>query len=185
VSVGKSTKTVFRIMLPWQDQSEERWLAEQARSGWRLRAVHCLSYSFETVAPEDMAYRLDFLPRRGHDRTEYLGLFKDAGWEYVGRRGFWQVFRKPVVDGVVPQIYTDPQSRIAMYRRVVGLLGMLLALMITQTAPRLSLPSRPGSDLPAIIIAIQLSLTAAFLYGIVRLLLVIHGLKKAGPKGAR
>jgi hypothetical protein len=185
VSVDESTRTVVRIMMPWQDQREERWLAEQARSGWQLRAVHLLGYTLERVQPAEVAYRLDFLPRRGHDREEYLGLFQDAGWEYVGKRGFWQFFRKPVLDGVVPQIYTDPQSRIAMYRRVVGLLGMLLALMISQTAPRLSLPPRAGSALNPIILTIQTALIVLFSYGIVRLLLVISGLKRARPTDLR
>ncbi|HQU33973.1 MAG TPA: hypothetical protein PLB88_06615 [Thermoanaerobaculaceae bacterium] len=61
------------------------------------------------------------------------------------------MFRKPAADGLTPEIHTDPRSRIAMYWRLVGLL---------------------------LIFAIQAGMIAVFLYGIVRLLLVIVRLKK-------
>lgn len=178
------TKTVVRMLMAWNDEKEERWLAEQARAGWRLKVVRCFGYTFERAAPAELTYRLDFGPSRRSDRSEYFGLFRDAGWEHVGTRGLWQYFRKAVLDGQVPEIYTDPQSRIGKYRRVAALMGMMLAILVTQTAPRLAIGGQPASTLgrfPAIL-GIQLALMAVMVYGIVRLLLVISRLtRSAGP----
>jgi hypothetical protein len=181
MSGEKSTKTVVRMLMAWNDQKEERWLAEQERSGWHLKAVRCFGYTFERAAPAEMAYRLDFGPSRFSDRSEYFGLFQDAGWEHVGTRGLWQYFRKAVVDGQVPEIHTDAQSRIAMYRRVIAIMAVMLGVMVTQTVPRLAMERQSVSSLgryPAILV-IQLSLVAIFAYGIVRLLLVISRLRRS------
>lgn len=182
MSDTRTTKTVFRFMMAWNDEREERWLAEQERSGWHLKAVRFFGYTFERGAPRDLAYRLDLLPSARHDRQEYFALFRDAGWEHAGSRGLWQVFRKPVVDGRVPEIYTDVQSRIAKYRRLIALAVALLGLMVTQTAPRLASggPSSSLARYPAILI-IQVALLALFAYGAVRLMLVISRLKKGKP----
>ncbi len=184
MSSGKQTKTVVRLLMAWNDEREERWLAEQERSGWHLKAVRCFGYTFERAAAAEVAYRLDFGPSVRHDRGEYFGLFRDAGWEHVGKRGLWQYFRKAVVDGQAPEIYTDPQSRIGKYRRLVALLGALFAVVLSQTAPRLAAEGQSGSALaryPAFLF-LQLFLIAVFAYGIVRLLLVISRLKRTPAK---
>ena len=127
------------MLLPWNDEKEGRWLAEQERSGWHLKTVGCFGgYVFERAAPADVAYRLDFGPSRLHDRSEYFGLFRDAGWEHLGHRGLWQYFRKVAVDGQAPEIYTDPQSRIAMYRRVSAIMGAMVAVMASQVGSTVS-----------------------------------------------
>jgi hypothetical protein len=168
------------MLMAWNDEAEGRWLAEQEKAGWHLKAVRCFGYTFERAAPADLAYRLDFGPRRYEDKSEYFGLFRDAGWEHVGTRGLWQYFRKAVVGGQVPEIHTDPQSRIAMYRRVLAMLVAMLAVMVTQIAPRLASDGGQGtavSRYPAIL-ALQVALLAVFAYGAVRLLLVIRRLRR-------
>ncbi|MFI5167000.1 MAG: DUF2812 domain-containing protein [Thermoanaerobaculales bacterium] len=176
----QATKRVFRMLMPWNDEKEGRWLAKQEQSGWHLKAVRCFGgYVFERAAPADVAYRLDFGPSRFHDRSEYFGLFRDAGWEHVGKRGLWQYFRKAAVDGTAPEIYTDPQSRIAMYRRVIAIMCAMMAVMGSQAA---STVSRGASHLTVagvpIVLLIQVLLMALFAYGTVRLLLVISRLKR-------
>lgn len=182
----QATKRVFRMLMPWNDEREGRWLAEQERSGWRLKAVRCFGgYVFERGAPADVAYRLDFGPSRFHDRSEYFGLFRDAGWEHVGSRGLWQYFRKAAVAGQDAEIYTDPQSRIAMYRRVSAIAGAMVAVMASQIG---STVSRGGAHSTLagwpVILTIQLLLMAVFGYGIVRLLMVISRLKRSQGKQA-
>lgn len=122
----QTTKTVIRMLWPWNDEKEERWLAEQERSGWHLKAVRGFGYTFEKASPSDVAYRMDFGPQVRKDMDEYLGLFQDSGWEHVGNRGQWHYFRHGVVDGQVPEIYTDPASRVTKYQRVMAMLGVLL-----------------------------------------------------------
>jgi hypothetical protein len=51
------------------------------------------------------------------DQVQYLQLFKDAGWEYVGEMNGWQYFRKPVEAGNSAEIFTDNESKIQKYKR--------------------------------------------------------------------
>jgi Protein of unknown function (DUF2812) len=175
----KTTKRVWRWLLPWDDEKEERWLAEQARSGWRLTAVRCFGgYTFERAAPAEMAYRLDVAPSKLHDRSEYFGLFRDAGWQHLGHRGLWQFFAKEAADGRTAEIYTDNRSKIGKYRRILAFLGMMMAMLGSQLATNPATTHRRGVT---VIYAVML---AIFLYFIVRVLLRIRGLKAAaGPQG--
>jgi hypothetical protein len=185
MSGEKTTKRVFRMMMAWNDQKEEAWLSEQARSGWRMTSVNAFGYTFERGAPEEVAYRLDWGPGCRRDQSEYLSIFRDSGWEYMGRRGRWSIFRKPVVGGVVPEIYTDPQSRIRMYQRVMGFFGAFLAIMAAQIGPQISREASPANlgRFPWVM-AIYAVLIAFFLYGMVRMLLVIRRLRKTPPPSA-
>ena len=185
MSGEKTTKRVFRMMMAWNDQKEERWLSEEARSGWQMKSVNPFGYTFERGAPEDMAYRLDWGPGCRGDQSEYLSIFRDSGWEYMGRRGRWNIFRKPVVGGVEPEIYTDPQSRIAMYRRVMAFMGLFLAIMATQMGPQISRGASPANlgRFPWVM-TIYGVLIAFFLYGMVRMLLVIRRLRKGPPSSS-
>jgi len=182
----KTTKRVFRMLMPWNDEKEGRWLAEQEWSGWHLKAVKCFGgYVFERAAPAEMAYRLDFGPSRFHDRSEYFGLFRDSGWEHVGTRGLWQYFRKAAVGGRAPEIYTDPQSRIAMYRRVIAITGAMVAVMASQVGSTVSRGvSHPTMAGLPIVLVIQVLLMAVFGYGTVRLIMVISRLKRSQRKQA-
>jgi hypothetical protein len=170
------------MFMAWNDEKEERWLSEQERSGWHLKVVRCFGYTLERATPADVAYRLDVGPSARHDREEYFGLFRDAGWEHVGTRGLWHIFRKPVVNGQVPEIYTDPESRLAKYRRLMALMGVFLAVLATQTAPRVAGNGQSAiARYPAILI-VQVLAMAVFVYGITRLALVIRKLKRSQGK---
>lgn len=177
MSAEKTTKTVLRLLLAWNDEKEGRWLAEQERSGWHLARVRCFGYTFERTAPSEMTYRLDFGPPVRGDRQEYFSLFKDAGWEHVGTRGLWQYFRKASGGGPVPEIHTDPHSRIAMYKRLIALAAMMLAMLITMTATNLNMKNSTFDRIP-IVFGIYIFMMAVFSYSIVRLLLHIARLKR-------
>ncbi|GAB4481619.1 MAG: DUF2812 domain-containing protein [Anaerolineae bacterium] len=121
------TMTKFKVFWAWQDEQEEVWLREMANQGWHLSSVRLPGiYRFRRGEPRDVAYRLDFTTERKEKYQEYLQLFRDAGWEHVGKMGSWQYFRKAAAAGEEPQIYTDPESKIQKYRR---LLGALIAIM--------------------------------------------------------
>ncbi len=179
MNAEKTTRTVVRALLPWNDVKQERWLMEQARSGWHLKAVHTWGYTFERGAPADVAYRVDVTPRCRADRAEYLTLFRDAGWEHVGVRGLWHIFRKPVVGGEVPEIHTDPASRIAMYQRVAGFLAIMSGVLVTQVIPQLSrIAAQPEPSGLKAVLVIQLVAMGWFVYGIARVARVIGRLRR-------
>jgi hypothetical protein len=180
VSGDKTTRKVFRMLMPWNDEKEALWLADQEKAGWHLAQVNCFGYRFERAAPGDFTYRLDFGPPARLNRQEYFDLFGDAGWEHLGNRGLWQFFRKASGAGQTPEIYTDPQSRIAMYRRVIAFLLVMLAMLVTITSVNLSNPSAIFQREP-VIFGLYLVLMGLLAYGTLRLAWVIRRLKRSAP----
>ena len=79
----------------------ERWLSDMARRGLHLApdGFALGLVSFERGEPRTVRYRLDAIPRRGFfddgDRPdeEAVELAAEYGWEYVGRRGEFYVYR--------------------------------------------------------------------------------------------
>jgi hypothetical protein len=172
---GSATKRVFRLMMAWNDEKEQAWLQQQAREGWHVRAVHAYGYTFEKAPAAEVAYRFDVTPRDRGDRAEYLGLFRDAGWEHLGRRGLWHVFRKPVVPGETMEIHTDPRSRAEVYQRVAGFLGLMAVAMILQLTA--TLMRNPARTIELVMLVAQALLAGWFSYATVRTLLVVSRLR--------
>lgn len=104
----------------WQDDREEQWLGEMSRQGLHLLQVKPFGkYTFELREPSEFAYRLDFVTE-AIKKPDYFQLFRDAGWEHVGEMMGWQYWRKPVVDGKAPEIFTDNASKVQKYQRLIG-----------------------------------------------------------------
>ena len=128
------TRRIFRWFWPWQDEQEEAWLSRQATE----HGLHLLSlappgiYTFRVGEPRAMIYRLDYQYLKGQDRPSYMQLFLDAGWEHVGQMSNWQYFRRPKVQGVENEIFTDPASKAEKYRRVLPFLVLIFIVLATQ-----------------------------------------------------
>jgi hypothetical protein len=114
--------TQFRWFWAWDDEKEENWLREMAQKGWHfVQVVFPGNYIFMQDTPQDIVYRLDFFTGN-RDKTDYLQLFLDAGWEYAGQYGSWQYFRKPAAEGQANEIFTDNESKVKKYQRILGIL---------------------------------------------------------------
>ena len=125
-----TTLKKFRWIWGWDDEKEEAWLREMAQQGWHMSAAsHAPWYVFEQGEPRDVVYRIDF-HTTGKGNADYLQLFEDAGWEHVGENLGWQYFRQPVRDGRSPEIFTDNESKVQKYERLLALLVALLPLYI-------------------------------------------------------
>ncbi len=180
----RNTRAAVRPFLPWSDTRHERWLTEQARSGWNVTRVHAWGYTLERGAPAEVAYRLDVAPRNRADADEYLALFRDAGWEHVGRRGLWEIFRKPVVAGEQTEIHTDPGSKIAVYQRAMAFLAAMTIIPVVIIVPQLAASAaNPRSDAEPVLLALLAVVATMFVYGTVRLGLVINRLRKRQNAG--
>ena len=134
--MSKQLVKKFKWWWVWQDGMHERWLQEQARQGLHLHASDPLGIrmTFERGAPADMAYRWDF-PGVKTDPV-YTQLFVDGGWERVVDVGGWHCWRKPVLDGKTPEIFTDVSSKVRKYQRnLVFLLVCGLPLLTVLVAP--------------------------------------------------
>jgi len=123
------TRRVFRVFWAWNDDREEAWLREMARQGWHLRQAALVLFTFERGEAADVVYKLDYRRVAGEERGEYLGLFRAAGWEHVGEVANWHYFRTQAEVGSSPDIFSDTESRAAKYRRILGLLIIVMVLL--------------------------------------------------------
>lgn len=75
-----------------------------AQDGWHFKSVTPPgTYSFEQGEPRNVFYRLDFLID-AKAKADYVQLFLDAGWEYLGEMGSWQYFRKTAMENETLEI---------------------------------------------------------------------------------
>ncbi len=109
-------KVFWRFWLAHEDSRQEAWLEAKARQGWHLVKPGILGFRFEPGDPREARYRLDYQVQKGRDRSEYLALFKDAGWEFLGEVSNRYYFRaRP--EALSPEIFTDAESRKDRIRR--------------------------------------------------------------------
>jgi hypothetical protein len=128
-----NTTTFWRYFFAHQDPAQERWLDAQARRGLHLVKPGLFRFTFAQGAPSDARYRLDFQMLRGEPRREYLALFNDAGWEFLGQVANRYYFRaRP--DALSPEILSDAESRRDRIRRQMQIAGALTALLTLQVA---------------------------------------------------
>jgi hypothetical protein len=175
--VGKDTVTKFRWFWAWQDEAEETWLEKMSQKGFHLSSVGLPGfYTFSAAEPRNYVYRLDYQMFRKKDKGEYLQLFQDAGWEHIGEMSAWQYFRKEAKPGETTEIFTDVESKIAKYKRVLTYLGFFYFLMIVIFGGRI-LSESPYAWWGAIQVIILLILLF-FTYAIIRLAVRIRQLRK-------
>jgi hypothetical protein len=125
-----TTLKQFRWFWAWDDEKEEKWLRDMSTKGWHFKSVSLPgNYYFEQGEPKDYVFRLDYLPDR-KDMVTYLQIFQDAGWDYMGEMNNWQYFRKEAVNGEVPEIFTDNESKSKKYQRILLILVVFMPIMM-------------------------------------------------------
>jgi hypothetical protein len=181
----ETSLTKTRWFWPWQDEKEEAWLGEMSTEGWHLRSVALMGrYSFETGDARLYTYRLDYIMLNKDKRAEYLQIFQDAGWEYIGEMSNWQYWRKPAVAGETPEIFTDNDSKIKKYQRLLLYLAFMLILLVI-LGRSLFTGSQAFADVSSVITMIYFFgqllyaiLIPIYIVIVVKLILRINQLKK-------
>ena len=116
-----SRKTLIHFFTIADYEEEEVWLRNQHKNGWKLlKMIPPCFYIFEKCAPEDVAYRLDY--KNNAESSSYFQIFRDYGWEYVGRCFGWLFFRKSLAETDCEQdneIFSDNESRLDMINHVI------------------------------------------------------------------
>jgi hypothetical protein len=169
-----TTLRKFHWFWAWDDEKEEAWLREMSLQGWHLQSYQFPSnYTFEQGNPVDYVYRLDYFTDR-KDKSNYLQLFQDAGWDHLGEMGGWQYFRKEVLDGEVPEIYSDNESKAKKYQRILLFLVIFLPIYINI----LITPTRNSNNFMEVVSVIMAVIMFIYIYAMVRLLFRITQLKK-------
>lgn len=121
----------FKWFWAWQDEKEEEWLGEMAAEGLHLDGFSFPTlYRFREGGPAAYVYRLDYPGSTKKERPSYLQLFADAGWEHVGDMGGWVYFRRPIQPGDPTEIFSDVESKIQKYSRVMMFLIILMPIWI-------------------------------------------------------
>lgn len=165
----------FKWFWAWQDEQEEGWLREMSTVGWHLRGISFPTiYDFESGESRDYVYRLDYRSHWKMDKEDYLQLFQDAGWEYVQEMAGWHYFRKLAEQGEDFEIYTDAESKIGKYQR---LLMFLWILMLPLIVGLINLRDPPYEGMTIIQVFILL-IFLLYVYALVKILLRINQLKR-------
>ena len=136
-------KIVYRIFTIADYEREALYFREMHAEGWKLRKVSysillfAVKYTFEKCHPEQVSYQLDFYPMENSERTYYLQLFKDCGWEHITDFNGFSYFRKlhsGIESDAEFEIYNDASGKLAMVkriltRRMLPILLLFLALL--------------------------------------------------------
>jgi len=164
----------FRWFWAWEDEKEEIYLREMALGGWHFQSVIPPGfYTFEKGIPRNDYYRLDFLSNY-KDKDNYLQLFEDAGWSHVGEFGRWQYFCKTATEDETLEIFTDNDSKIKKYSRVMAFLVIfspIYLIMLTNL-------SKAEGLFYKIVAFVFLLFVLLHAYAIVKLIRRIEQLKK-------
>jgi len=166
----------FRWFWAWQDDKEEHWLEEMSAQGWHLTEIALpIQYTFTAGEPRRYAYRLDYITVKRAERASYYQLFRDAGWEHLGEMSNWQYWRKEITSEETPEIFTDADSKVQKYRRLLGILIVLfpvyITIFLTQTSDRYG-------DFGMVIHLLYLAIMVLYAYGILKLIHRISQLRR-------
>lgn len=171
-----SGKLVRKFKWFWDDADHaiEQWLQDMARQGLHLHSVTCLRmiFVFRRGEPADVTYRIDFHLKRTD--ADYVQLFNDAGWEHVDELLGWQYWRAPTREGRAQEIFTDVESAIKKYQRLLALFALVLVPL-----PFVLLSSANKSDAgdPAAQ-GLLLGCVGITVYAMIRLVLRIRRLRR-------
>lgn len=166
------TMRKFKWFWAWQDEAEEDWLREKSNEGWHLTNIGFPTiYSFKAGEAKDFIYRLDYRSHYKMEKEDYLQLFRDSGWEYVEEMAGWHYFRQLARPGEELEIYTDAESKIGKYQRLLIFLGIL-------TLPLILITINMNYAYSSIIQAMIFLLFVLYVYAIIRILIRIRELKR-------
>jgi len=141
------TKTVFKWFDITMHEEEADWLRAMHGQGWKLQKITWAFYTFESCTPEDVVYQLDY-QNDLKNKTEYLQMFFDCGWEYIQDMMGYSYFRKPAAQMSENEtgIFCDHESRMAMWDRVFkGRVRVLLIMLVCVIIPQLIMQSHNQS----------------------------------------
>lgn len=138
--MNKKRKFKIRFFTIAEFKEEEEWLRNQHKNGWKLvKIVMSCIYIFEKCKPEDVIYRLDFT--NSEETSDYMQIFSDYGWEYLGKHIGWLYFRKSASEIDYEnegEIFSDNESKVEMLQKIMGkrmlpIMFIFLCIVLPQT----------------------------------------------------
>ena len=137
-------KIVYRIFTIADYEREALYFREMHAKGWKLREVSysillfAVKYTFEKCQPEQVSYQLDFYPMEKSERTSYLQLFKDCGWEHITDFNSFSYFRKAhseIESNAEFEIYNDAAGKLAVVKRILTMQMLPILLLFLALLP--------------------------------------------------
>ena len=137
-------KIVYRIFTIADYEREALYFREMHAKGWKLRKVSysillfAVKYTFEKCHPERVSYQLDFYPMEKLERSSYLQLFKDFGWEHITDFNGFSYFRKlhsGIESDAEFEIYNDVAGKLAMVKRILTMRMLPILLLFLALLP--------------------------------------------------
>lgn len=137
-------KSVYRIFTIADYDREALYFREMHAKGWKLRKVSysillfAVKYTFEKCQPEQVSYQLDFYPMKTSERTSYLQLFKDCGWEHITDFNGFSYFRKAhseIESDAEFEIYNDATGKLDMVHRILRLRVLPVLFFLSMLIP--------------------------------------------------
>ena len=148
-------KIVYRIFTIADYEREALYFREMHAKGWKLRKVSysillfAVKYTFEKCHSEQVSYQLDFYPMEKSERTSYLQLFKDCGWEHITDFNSFSYFRKAhseIESNAEFEIYNDAAGKLAMVKRILTMRMLPILLLFLALLPVFSKSVTGGSS---------------------------------------
>lgn len=173
-------KKCARLFWVWQEEKEIEWLRQMSQKGWHLENICIFIYTFRKGEPKDIIYHKDYTWTKHRDEEEYLGIFKDAGWNHICRQGYVHYFSSPA-ENKFKKVYTDNQSRLNNYRgllRVHVIIIVMLIIALNSVSKRAVGKEFNFADILFFIVFLALVTTA---YSTLRMIVLITRLNK-NPK---
>lgn len=126
----------YKIFTIFQFEDEERWLNEKSAKGEQLTDVGVCRYVFEDGEPGKYIYRLEMLENfpNHYKSREYLKFLEETGVEHIGSVLKWVYLRKKASDGPF-DIYSDIDSKIKHYERIINLANLLVLTQLLVSIP--------------------------------------------------
>ncbi|KPU43584.1 hypothetical protein OXPF_30250 [Oxobacter pfennigii] len=128
-------------------EKEEKWLNDMAAKGLSFIDYTFGRYLFEEGTPGEYIYRLELLnemPSHAESKA-YIKFMEESGIECVSTYLRWAFFRKKAADGPF-DLYSDYDSRIKHYKRVIAWTAVGLALNLFAALLNVFIGLRLGSS---------------------------------------
>lgn len=124
------SKTIFKLYTIFQNDREEAYLSSMHEQGWKCRSIHLgMFYHFEKTEAKKAVYRIDYNKEGLKHKGEYIRMFADCGWKYVGdSMGFSYFVKEGDIDPEDEQIFCDDESRFDKMKRIF--IGKIIPLIV-------------------------------------------------------
>lgn len=105
----------FRLYL--DKDLEEEWLNKMSANGWAFKKFRIGFYTFEKCEPGEYDYQIDLLDNWHGDKEDFASFMEESGVEVISQWYRWVFIRKKAT-GEPFEMYTDAESKIALYSRI-------------------------------------------------------------------